>query len=446
MSRPPLFLAIVLFYVTTSSYADVVTAPSRDSATKPTEIYYTYITPEGGGIAAVSVNPRTGKIIGQQSLGQDACFSEPHKLGVSADGRYVAASSQHQLLNNVMLVDLQTKTHQLLSTTETPDAVESYGSGFFIGADSGRHYFIDGPTAQVTRRWNGEQHLYPTGRRIEYVSVQADTGLAWTSWQKDSPSSRRKGSRVMVFDINQWKHVADLPMPRAMPHLHLADFKEQGPNPEIIIPSSKTNTLLLSMDLYGGVAMADLDAAAQGDWRKLSYHTTAPDETWGTAFPDRALRYPTPNNEFVLIANAGKTGGVAWVDLNARRVVQTLETPPGLEAPVTVNQGKLIVAAALGKTKCRQFGTLKESRHPTQELFVFTPGGPVDHPKLKLKRIGLPTFAYRVAAVAPQVNDIVLLTAGDNGPTEIITLRASTGQVIDRQSALGTIRRIASAK
>jgi DNA-binding beta-propeller fold protein YncE len=446
MFRPILFLAIILAYVTSPSCADVGTAPSKDSLSKPTQIYYTYLAPEGGGIAAVSVHPQTGKIIGQQSLGQDACFSEPYKIAVSPDGRYVAATSHHQLLHNVMLVDLQTKTHQLLSTTETPDAVEPYGSGFFIGADSGRHYFIDAPSAQVTRRWNGEQHLYPTGRRIEYVSIQPDTGLAWTSWQKDSPSSLRKGSRVVVFDINQWKHVADLPMPRALPHLHLADFKEQGPNPEIIIPSPKTNTLLLSMDLYGGVAMADLDAAARGEWRKLSYHTTAPDETWGTAFPDRALRYPTPNNEFVLIANAGKTGGVAWVDLNGRRVVQTLETPPGLEAPVAVNQGKLIVAAALGKTKFRQFGALKESRHPTQELFLFTPSGPADHPRLSLKRIALPTFAYRVAAVAPQANDIVLLTAGDTGPKEIMTVRASTGQVIDRQPALGTIRRIASAK
>jgi hypothetical protein len=51
-----------------------------------------------------------------------------------------------------------------------------------------------------------------------------------------------------------------------------------------------------------------------------------------------------------------------------------------------------------------------------------------------------------VAAVAPQANDIVLLTAGDTGPKEIMTVRASTGQVIDRQPALGTIRRIASAK
>lgn len=424
-----------------SGWADV--ARSTTPSSQPTQLFYTYHDGAVGGVAAVSICPRTGKILDQRSLAASPCFQEPHKLDVTADGRYLAASSQHDYLSNVYLIDLQSGSAQLLNVTKIPDAVEPYRNGFMIGADDARHYFLDATTGRITRSWNGRAHTYPPGRRIEYIKVEEETGLAWTSWQKDSPSSRNKGSRVVVFDLNAWKYIADLPMPRAMPHLHLADFKEQGPNPEIIIPSRKTNTLLLSMDLYGGIAMADLDAAQAGSWKNLSYQTTAFDQSWGSAFPDRATRYPTPNNEFVFIANAGEKGGVAWVDLRSRQIAQVLETPPGLESPAIVDNGKLLVAAALGKTKFRSFGSLQETRRPTRELFTFRVRGDRDNPRLDLKRIPLPTFAYRSAAVAPRLNDIIVLTAGDNGATEVMTVRASTGQVIDRQSGLGDIYRIA---
>ncbi|GAB4245482.1 MAG: hypothetical protein OHK005_10830 [Candidatus Methylacidiphilales bacterium] len=428
--------------LTVASRADFVPQTRSVSSHQPTSVYYTYSDGTVGGVAAVTIDPLTGKFLDQRSLAADPCFQNPHKLDVTDDGRFLAASSQHEYLGNLYLIDLQSGTARLLNVTKMPDAVEAYQDGFMIGADDAHHYFLDASSQKITRSWNGRAHTYPPGRRIEYITITPENGLAWTSWQKDSPSSRNKGSRVILFDLNAWKAIADLPLPRALPHLHLADFKEQGPNPEIIIPSKKTNTLLLSMDLYGGIAMADLDAAQAGDWKDLSYQTTAPDQTWGTAFPDRASRFPTPNGEFVFVANAGKTGGVAWVDLAERTIVQRIEAPPGLESPVLVDRGKLFVAAALGKTKTRSFGALQEIRNPTPELFTFRIHGNTNQPRLSLKRIPLPTFAYRSAAVAPQKNDIVFLTAGELDATEIMTVHASTGKVIDRRPALGEIERI----
>ncbi len=405
-------------------------------------IYYTYKKGMGGGVAAVVVHPNTGKIIRQEVLGESPLFVNPHKIKVSECGNYLLATSQHEAVNNIFLADLRNKTHKFLSVPRNPDDIGTHGCLFFVGAEEQSAYTICGEKQKTIVHWNGKHQLYPEGRRIEYVSTTPD-GAAWTSWQKDSGSGRRKGSRVVVIDIASGRTIADLHIPRAMPHLNLADMKEQGPNPEIIYPSVKTNTLLLSMDLYGGIAMADLDAAQKGRWQNLTYHNTDPTKKWGTAFPDRGILYPTKNNDFALIANAGKNGGAVWIDLRRRQIVQTLNTPAGLEAPVIVANGRFLAAPVPGKSKSRFFGELMEGRKPQSVLYTFEVINQQGEPRLRTFTHDLPTRAYRAAPVNAKANDIVLLTAGNKNANELITVRASTGSVLDRVSAVGNIKRIA---
>jgi len=270
-------------------------------------------------------------------------------------------------------------------------------------------------------------------------------GVAWTSWQKDNPGGTREGSRVVTIDILSGRTLGDLRMPRALPQLHLPDRKERGPSPEIIIPSTRTNTLLLSMDLYGGIAMADLDAAKDGAWRELSYHSASPNGGWGTAFPDRAALYPSGSKDFVFVANAGEGGGVLWIDLAERRIAQTLPSPPGLSAPAIVGGGRYLVSATSGKTKFVKWNELWETRRPEAALHVFeVSGGGGSSPSLSAKQVSIPVAAQHVAPVSTGGSDLVAVTATTGDGSEILVVKASSGALVERQAALGRIHRIAA--
>jgi hypothetical protein len=438
MKNTTLSLALVLSSITPLHLSAGPNLTHREE--NKNSIYYTFSSGMKGGVTEAVIDTNTGKILQQNTLIESPLFCKPHKIKLSECRNYLLATSQHEGLYNLALVDLRTNKARLLSVPRKPDDIAAWGDKFIIGADEQMCYILNATTGKITRRWNGKHNLYPEGRRIEYVTTTSD-GTAWTSWQKDSPSGRRKGSRIVAIDIASGRTISDMHLPRALPHLHLADFKEQGPNPEIIIPSPKTNTMLLSMDLYGGIALADLNAMREGRWQNLTYHNASQIGKWGTAFPDRAILYPVKNNDFALIANAGKEGGINWVDMRKRQIVQTLQTPPGLETPVIVANGRHLVAPALGKTKYRFFGDLQETRHPLSELYVFdvTPG---ENPRLSLRTIPLPTKAYRAAPVAPHKNDLVLLVAGNKGARELITLRSTTGTIIDRAQSVGKIERI----
>lgn len=401
-------------------------------------VYYTFRDGKEGGIAELRVDRASGRILGNEVLAADRSFLQPHKLVVSDSGRYLLATSTHAVRNNLLLIDLSSRSHQFLSVAQKPDDLAAWRDTFVVGAEAQWCYFVDAAAGVVSRQWNGAHELRPDGRRIEYVTTTAD-GTAWTSWQKDSGSGQRKGSRVVTLDISSGTTIADLPLPRALPQLHLADLKERGPNPEIIIPSTRTNTLLLSMDIYGGVVLADLDAAREGSWSNLSYLPVSPDGTWGTAFPDRACRVPVGSGEFVFVANSGREGGVSWVDLSARTVAQKIATPPGLSSPILVNGGRTLVAPVGGKVKWAHFGALRASQEPRAELHVFEIEAGGAH--LGHRVVSLPAAATLAAPVSPDANDLVVLTMD----SAFAVVRASTGRVVAESNAAGRISRIAYA-
>lgn len=415
-------------------------APSARSSAERS-VFCTFKGPAGGGVVEYRIDKASGRIVDESVIAQDRAFFRPHKLALTEDGRYLLATSQHAALKNLLLADLASGESRFLSVDRKPDDLDAWSDRFVIGADSHMCYIVDAGAGKVAHSWFGRHQTSPAGRRIEYVRTTPD-GTAWTSWQKDSPGGRLKGSRVVAIDAATGKTLADLRMPRSMDHLNLADRKERGPNPEIILPSPRTNTLLLSMDLYGGVAMADLDAAREGRWQSLSYHSVAPDSTWGGAFPDRAVLVESGGKDFALVANAGLAGGVSWIDLAERRILQRIEAPPGIAAPVAVAGGRIIAGPIPGKAKRRSFGELRETRLPSAELAVFEVSGPASAPRLNLRTVALPAPASAIAAVDPDSKDLVFLVATD----EVLVAKASSGDIVDRRPLDGgrQIQRIAS--
>lgn len=407
--------------------------------------YYTFNDTEGGGVAAVRVHTNDARLTdgGVVARGGRGGWE---KLAVSADGLLVAAVAPEGR-PNLLVRDLSREGEGATRTAripQEPDAIEAWGRKFVVGAGEGFHYLVDGDTARVEKDFNARRQLRPSGRKPEYILVEPGADTAWITFQKDSRTGSHKGSRVLCFDLANWRLLADNRLPRNMPALHMADLREQGPSPEIMVVSPASNTLLLSMDLYGGVAMADLDAARRGRWSNLVYLSTHPTGEWGTAFPDRALHFTRRGRDYVLMNNAGRDGGSALIDLEARRIVQIVPTPPGLEIPVWLPAADRLAAVARGKVKLRGPSALAEERAPRRELFVFA-FEPGDEVRLRLETYQLDGYSQHTkAAGGPESDRVLALLRGAAGAgDQFVIISATNGETLARLPAAGPVARIA---
>ncbi len=407
--------------------------------------YFTFSGSGGGGIGKIRIDSDSGAIIEQSVVAQERAFRRPHKIAITADGRFVAAVSDHDGGCNLILYDVDNEAYTVHSLNRRPDAIEAWREYFVIGADQGIQYLFDTRTKSVVKRWNVRTKLNPPGRKLEYIIVNDPQPNAWMSMQKDSGSGRYKGNRILYFNLEDWQLVADLQLPRILDDLHLASLREQGPSPEICIPIPSANTLVISLDRYGAVAMADLDAAEQGIWRNLSYQTTAPDESWGTAFPDRASTFTRNGRTYVLMANAAEEGGAVLIDPEKRAITQRIEVPSGLEIPVFLPTTGMLVAVDAGKVKYVRNDELFNKRFPQPKLFRFhIQNSPTT--QLGVDAIELPFPAFRAFAVNSSSNDLVLIsTSTDNAPDANarawIVISAATGNTVDSIDAPGRIFR-----
>jgi len=396
--------------------------------------FYTFKNAEGGGIAEVVVNPE-GRITTHRILLQDKRFKYPHKIAVSPDRRFIAATADQQNLSNLALIDRLTGEASLHNLLRTPDAIEPWRGGFVIGANDGVIYLFQ-PETRKTYRYNLRQNTYPPARKAEYILIDGDH--AWITIQKDSRTQKTKGSRVIYFDLANWRLVKDLMMARDRPDLELNSLRERGPSPEIVLASHQANTLLLSMDRYGGVTLADLDAAREGGWINRSNHSTAPDGSFGTAFPDRWVQFTHRGRDYALIVNAGLSGGAALIDMARREVIQRIEIPPGLENPVWLPKAGLLAAGVPGKVKRNFWNTLEETREPVQGLYTLRTRDTSGGLRLELKQYPIPQVLSRGAAISHD-KSFVLFPAKD----QILVVDATSGKVVSQENAQGQIFRMA---
>jgi hypothetical protein len=402
------------------------------SSAQAGRVFYTFKNKEGGGIAEARISPG-GQITGQRILVQDRKFKHPHKLAESPCGRWVAATGEQANFFNLAIFDQERDEGQVRSLLRTPDAIEPWRGGFVIGAGDGVIYLYQPETANVFP-YNLRINTYPPARKAEYILIDGDH--AWITIQKDSRSQRTKGSRVLYFNLATWKLEQDLMMARNRPDLELNSLRERGPSPEIVLVSPRSNTLLLSMDRYGGVSLSDLDSARAGGWTNWSYASTAVDGSFGTAFPDRWVEFSFRGREYALIVNAGQQGGAALVDLAERKVIQRLNVPPGLENPVWLPQLGLLAAGVPGKEKRAFFGTLEERRVPVESLFTFAMVQTPDGLRLQQKEYPMGKVLNRGAALAD--SNLTVFPTRD----ELLVVDALNGRVVHSAPAVGRISRL----
>ncbi len=431
-------------------------------------IYYTFASDAdsgteggGGGVAVLEVDPQTAAVIRHETIFQVPAFKNPHKLAVSPDQRLIVMVNESEA-DNIAVLRLEggkAIEHRVLTVKGVPDAVTIFGRHALIGADKGHVTLIDLEAMAIKKHVNTREMLNPPGHKVEDIAIAPDADYAVFSLQKDQSGHKSLGNRLVLVKLPTLQVICDLQLPRDKPQLHNPhNDKEQGPGPEVIVLRPELNRLGVSLDLYGGFALTDLDAALRGEPGEVTYLSTAPDGAWGTAFPDRLCLFPHPEaapdqpHDLVMIFNSGEVGGGCVIDLAKREVVARFDCPPGLETPTYLPAAGLIAATHNGKVKSITPQRVDKDYEPSARVFVYDVRrlDGFNDPRI----IELPEATYRLEAIDPHRSPLVAVVHGlpyvkrsaegrDNAAQQSITLLdTSTGEIKLTFDAHGEPRRL----
>ncbi|MFA7233014.1 MAG: hypothetical protein WC076_02775 [Terrimicrobiaceae bacterium] len=485
--------AAIPFLIRTAAVLLLGNLPSLSAAT----FFYTYGT-EAGGVASLVASPE-GQISAHEAL-PGAGLKQPRKLAISGDGKRILVTSEAS--SSAWLISLAEKSRKaedglrnennaairgggnpfphrapdspienrqpsearptakgspagvsaanqsaiensmsLLMFDEPTSDVQPYGDHALVMADKGFIYWFDFATGQTAQTWNARKGLTPSGNKGEDILFLPDQNMVLVSFQKDSKKGEHKGSRLVLLDMETFTPKADLQLPREYPSLNIPkNKKEQGPNPEMMFPAPKSNTLAVSLDLYGAVAFADLDAALNGEWKNLAYVPSSPDGAWGTAFPDRGTLLDLGGKEYLLIANASENGGLVLFDVAARKIVQTFPAEAGAETPIYLPKAKKVVTVISGKMKQRTKDGLEKDIVPGNDLLVLDVAQLESAGKATLQRLRFDTPLVKVEAIDPETSSALLLV---NGKNEFLTYDLAARKILAREPAKGPVNRVA---
>jgi hypothetical protein len=325
-------------------------------------------------------------------------FPAAHKLRVSPDGRVAALAAEIEDGPNFALIDLAapaTVAPRLLTLGYAPEEHRFAAGRLYVGGSGGHLQSLDPTTGRILRRWNSRRDLRPAGHKPEDFLAFEPEGVLLVTHQKDGKEGRQ-GSRIAALQLDSLRPIGDLRLPRNLPDLHLS-YKEAGPSPEIIRADPATNTLVITLDLYGALAFADLDAALQGRLANYALIPTSADGRWGHAFPDRLILARVGDRTLAVVSNASPDGGLKIFDVGARAALAFFPVEAGCDHPVLVNAGRTVATVVAGKRK-RVVGDELEN--------ITTPG--TDLLLLHLDRVG-------------EIGPMSLLRASLGGPVAHVT-------------------------
>ncbi len=420
-----------------------------------TTVFYGYTDGTAGGVAAVAVDPADGSFGEHRSLFEVRARQHPDKIRRSADGSVLGVS----LVGGddaYALYDLGTDgPAKMIPLGFEPDEHRAFGDSFVLGGSKGHVVVINGRTGEITARWNSRDSLRPAGHKVEDIQVWEEVGKAALSFQKDSRSGKYLGSRLVWMDLPDLEEWVDVPLPRSRPDLHMEGTrKEKGPNPEVVRIEPEEDVLLLTLDLYGALWIADLEASLEGDWRNTSMVPTAPDGSWGHTFPDRVGRFLFRGEPHYLVINSGPDTGYGVFRLRDRSFVGFQEGEVAAASPVYFPDAARIATVVSGKVKARGDGGLDKHFAPEPILRIFRIDEWKGEGPLPETTVDLPGPAGRIIALAPDgggtaaaVSSPVAVVAVDadeasGHPASILTVEVTTGEILDSIEARGRVTRL----
>ena len=403
-----------------------------------TELLVAFRADGDGGLARVALNASPGSAV-PVVLFRAPAFAAASTLRVTPDGRRATLNAETEGGDNFALIDLATGHVRTLALDFTPEEHRLTDTRAYVGGKDGHLVAIDLATGVVTHRWNSRRQLSPPGHKPEDILVLEPEGLLLVSHQKDG-NKGRQGSRLVVLRATDLSFVADLPLPRDRPELHLS-AKEAGPSPEIVLADRATNTLVITLDLYGALAFADLDAALQGRLVNYAAMPTSADGRRGAAFPDRLALVPVGDRSLAIVSNASQDGGLAVFDVAARRRVAFYPVEAGCDYPVLVEAGRTLATVVSGKRKRVLADGLENITTPGSDLLLLDlPAASAGAPDA-LARIPLGDPVSRIAAAGAENRLVVVALSGAN--PRLVVFDATARREIARLPLPGEARSLA---
>lgn len=408
---------------------------------EPTQIFFSFTAGAAGGLGRIEVDADSGVVLTQEIVYASPAAREGGKVAQTREGWAVLAVNAKAPGN--LVIRNPTGLVSTLTISDKLDEIRVRASRAIVGGEEGGVYLIDLAEGRVLRDWQLKSALNPPGRRPEDVRFDPNGRLAWVTLQKDSKDGKRLGHRLVALDLETGEVAADLRLPRDRSELHFGrdgDLRQSGPGPEVVLLFPRSNTLLVTLDLYGAVGLMDLEAARNGEFSRWTTIPTSLDGSWGTAFPDRAVGVDIGGRDHALVLNAGPEGGAVLIDLASRKVAQVIPVGHGLYSPEPIPALGAIAAAAGGKLKRRGEDDVEKSFAPRPEVAIFEIREEASELNLRLIALDQPTHTLR--AVAPQRNGLLLVNVG-LGADQWIVIDAVDGQIRSRQSAPGRVVRLA---
>lgn len=372
-------------------------------------------------------------------LFQAPAFAAASKLRVSPDGRHAALNAETEGGDNFAILDLASGRVRAIALDFTPEEHRLTDTRAYVGGKDGHLVAIDLATGAITHRWNSRRQLSPAGHKPEDILVLEPEGLLLVSHQKDG-NKGRQGSRLVVLRAADLSLVSDLPLPRDRPELHLS-AKEAGPSPEIVLADRATNTLLLSLDLYGALAFADLDAAHAGRFAGYATVPTSADGRWGAAFPDRIALARVGDRTLAVVSNASQDGGLAVFDVAARRRVAFYPVESGCDYPVIVNGGGTLATVVSGKRKRVVGDGLENITTPGTDLLLLDLAAASTGAPDALVRIPLDGPVSRIASAGGDDRRVAVSLSGAN--PRLVVFDAVARREVARFPLPGEVRSLA---
>lgn len=412
---------------------------------------YSYRTQNAGGVAAVTLDDKTGKILRHEVLFESEHAAHAKKVRrIDSLERYVLTNESAEkpylfFFSAKADSNWRPRTMQLGSM---PDEVCVAGTQALVTCDGDSLVGIDVENLRITKTLAVDQILTPPGNGPQGIMLTDDQQIAVVSFQKDSRSGSKKGSRLLFLKWPELNILADLQLPRDHVELHITGSeKDQGPGPELMFHSPEENVLAVSYDLYGAVALMDWDAAVQGKMENYQAISTSADGEWGTAFPDRGCRVRPFDRSLLWVANAGTEGGATVFDLESRQRIWQGRTPAGLERPVYIPSLRMILAVCAGKTKTRTSTEVVKQFSPQTGLYLFRFQRSSDESTNSAIQVQSGVFPskdhlFQIATFGDADRPLVLLAAGPGEDAIYLrTLSPYSAEFLDEVPAKGKIQR-----
>lgn len=409
-------------------------------AAQAAEIFFSFRAGAQGGLGRIEVDDATGALIAQEAVYAAESAREAVKVAQSPEG-FAALAVNAQGPDNLVIRSPDGRV-RTMTIPDKLDEIRMAGRRTVVGGEEGGVYLVNLEKAELERSWSLNDALNPPGRRPEDIRIDEDGRRAWVSLQKDNKSGKREGNRLVYLDLVSGKVLADLRLPRDRPELHYGregDFRQRGPGPEVVMPFDAAGVLLVTLDLYGAIGFADLAAARGGRLSNWWVQSTALDESWGTAFPDRMVAFRVGDRELALVVNAGEAGGAVVADVRKRLIVQRIPAPHGLATPTFMPGARAIAAAGGGKLKFRGTEDVEKTYRPYAQVVVFDLA---DTGLVSMRVIPTGAPAHALRPLAPESGSLALVNLGEDA-TKWAIVDVAAGGILQQFDAIGAVVRIA---